>query len=180
MKRTAAVIALAASSILLLSACNAGVNGNENDKQETKTFATAKDGAGVLPSWIPDGATDIKEVLRTTGSERIISMKNVKLPASCQALPAGQKPTPADDTDSNVKAADFVTDGATLKAAWWPNGTEQKAKSRCGKWWVTVDGDTTFAFSPELKTVMKNINGGKKIGNSLELGLETQLEKLSE
>lgn len=162
MKRTAAVVALAASTALLLSACNPGVNGNENDKQETKTFATAKDGAGVLPSWIPEQATEIKEVLRTTGSERIITMKNVKLPASCKAIPAGQKPAPADDTESDIKASAYTTSGATLKADWWPSGTEQKASSLCGKWWVTVDGATTFAYSPELKTVMQNINGSKK------------------
>lgn len=162
MKRTATVFTLAVGATFLLSACNTGVNGNENDKQETKTFATAKDGAGVLPSWIPEQATDIKEVLRTTGSERIIVMKNVMLPGSCQAIPTGQKPAPADDVESNIKAADYSTGSATLRADWWPAGTEQKANSLCGKWWVTVDGESTYAYSPELKTVMDTIDRPRK------------------
>lgn len=162
MKKTATMLTSALAAALLLSACNGGVNGNENDKQETKSFASAKDGAGVLPSWIPDQATDIQEVLRTTGSERIIVMKNARLPDSCKAIPEGQKPSPADDAESNIKAADYATGPATLKADWWPEGTEQEAGSLCGKWWVTVRGESTYAYSPELKSVMKNIgNSGK-------------------
>ncbi|MHA7269875.1 hypothetical protein [Arthrobacter sp. HLT1-20] len=162
MKRTATAFTLAVGAVFLLSACNTGVNGNENDKQETKSFATGKAGAGVLSSWIPEKATDIYEVLRTTGSERIIVMKNATLPNSCKAIPTGQKPAPADDEESNIKASDYSTGPATLKAAWWPDGTEQKASFLCGKWWVTVDGETTYVYSPELKTVMKTIDNAKK------------------
>ncbi|ALE04886.1 hypothetical protein AL755_04190 [Arthrobacter sp. ERGS1:01] len=116
----------------------------------------------MLPSWIPEQAADIKEVLRTTGSERIIVMKNVTLPSSCKAIPIGQKPAPADDAESHFKAVDYSTGVATLKADWWPAGTEQKASSLCGKWWVTVDGESTYAYSPELKTVMENIEMAEK------------------
>ncbi|MFB9714536.1 hypothetical protein [Arthrobacter methylotrophus] len=162
MRRTAAAITLSVGAALLLSACNPGVNGNENDKQETKTFATAKDGSGVLPGWIPEQATDIKEMLRSTGFERIIVMKNVTLPNSCKTIPAGQKPAPVDDADGKFKAADYNSGEATLKADWWPAGTEQKASSLCGKWWVTVDGESTYAYSPETKAVIKAIDGSKK------------------
>lgn len=162
MKKIATILTSTLATALLLSACNGGVNGNENDKQETKSFATAKDGAGVLPSWIPDQATDIHEVLRTTGSERIIVMKNAPLPDSCKAIPKGQKPGPADDAESNIKAADYATGSATLTADWWPDGTEQKAGSLCGKWWVTVEGGSTYAYSPELKSVMKTIGNSRK------------------
>ncbi|WP_218714240.1 hypothetical protein [Arthrobacter sp. BF1] len=161
MRKTSTAIVLALGTALLLSACDTGINGTENDKQETKSFATATDGAGVLPSWIPEKATDIKEVLRTTGSERIITMKNVTLPNSCKAIPAGQKPAPADDEESKFKADDYSTGAATLKADWWPEGTEQKATSICGKWWVTINGESTYAYSPELKTVIKNIASSK-------------------
>ncbi|MET4004784.1 putative small secreted protein [Arthrobacter sp. UYCu511] len=161
MKKISTSIVLALGTALLLSACNTGIDGNGNDKQETKSFATAKDGAGVLPSWIPEKATDIKEVLRTTGSERIITMKNATLPNSCKAIPAGERPAPADDEESKIKAADYSKGAATLKADWWPEGAEQKASSLCGKWWITIIGESTYAYSPELITVIKNIESSK-------------------
>lgn len=154
MKKTAQAITVAIGAALVLSACSTGINGNPNDKQESKSFSSAKDGAGILPNWIPDSATDIKEVIRTTGSERIIVMKNGTLPNSCKTLPAGQKPVPVDDAESETKANEYRTGPATLQADWWPVGIEQKATSQCGKWWVTVDGDYTYAYSPELKAVI--------------------------
>lgn len=148
-----------AALVIALTSCTPGLNDSNPDKQETKTFAAGADGNkdGSLPRWVPDSASDIKEVIRTTGSERIMSLRNAPIPSSCTAVQQGQKPRSGDDTDSPFKAEEFVTTAPTLRADWWPQGIEQKAQAICGKWWVTVQDGTTYAYSPERKVMVEKI-----------------------
>ncbi|ABY24873.1 lipoprotein, putative [Renibacterium salmoninarum ATCC 33209] len=164
MKKTITFLALASVTAVSLSACTIGANGNENDKRETKSFSTCADGKKqkVLPSWIPDSATDIKEVIRTTGSERIITMKNGTPPSSCTTIPAGKTALCGDDAESSQKAEDFSADAPSLTADWWPVEIEKNATVLCGKWLVTVEGNNTYAFSPEIKAVKSLISGNAK------------------
>lgn len=30
----------------------------------------------------------------------------------------------------------------------------------CGKWWITQAGDITYAYTPELNTILQNIKSG--------------------
>ena len=163
MKKTLTIIALAAATAVSLSAC--GTLGNTYDKRETKTFSNGASGKadGALPSWVPDGATDIKMMFRTTGAERIMVLKNGSpLPTTCTAVPAGQKPVSGEDSDNAYPAKDFSNGPATLSADWWPSGTEQKASSVCGRWWVTTDGDKTYAYAPETTQIVQEVQKEQK------------------
>jgi hypothetical protein len=51
--------------------------------------------------------------------------------------------------------SDFRT-VSTLRADWWPVEVEQDATVMCGRWWVTADGDSLYAFTPERRTVPVN------------------------
>lgn len=130
------------------------------DKSETRTYDRGSDANNgqELASWVPNNATDIRLVLRTTGGERILAMRNTEIPNSCTPVPAGQQPRSGDDVDGKWKADEFVTTPPTLKAEWWPQGIEQKASAICGKWWVTVQDGTTYAYSPELTAFKEALN----------------------
>ncbi|MCW1249204.1 hypothetical protein ODZ83_03190 [Acaricomes phytoseiuli] len=151
---TAPVIALS----LTVTGC--GAFENNADKTETKTYDRGSDANNgqELASWIPDDARDIRLLLRTTGNERILAMRNTEIPNSCTPVAAGQQPRSGDDTDSQWKADEFVTTPPTLSADWWPQGIEQKASAICGKWWVTVQDGATYAYSPERTRVVENLN----------------------
>lgn len=165
MKKTLTIVALAAVSAISLSACVPGASSSQYDKSETKTFSSGKAGKAeqALPSWVPDEATDVRLLFRTTGAERIVAMKNAAtLPGTCSAVPAGQKPVSSEDPDSRWPASELSNGPASLSADWWPNGTEQKATSVCGRWWVTVDGDTTYAYAPETTAIADDLKSNQK------------------
>jgi hypothetical protein len=85
-----------------------------------------------LPGWVPDEARSVTEVVRTTGSERLLRF------TSGVALP---------DTCGQGKASPTA---ATLSADWWPRGQERRTNQVCDEnWHVFVDGDTVYAFRPE-------------------------------
>lgn len=138
---------------LALTGCNVGVDGNPNDKQQAVSFESGKKGkdddSSKLLGWVPDQASDIKEIVPTTGNERILMMKNAQdLPPDRQQIPGGQSLAPMDNPDNRgQKAADFSAGPATLSADWWPSGTEEKAIIMCGKWWITQAGDITYAYT---------------------------------
>lgn len=164
MKKTLTITALAVAA-LSLSACSSGVDGNPNDKRENRSFDSGKAGKAdqSLPNWVPDEATGIKQVIRTTAGERIMMLENAKnLPETCAAVPEGQKPTSGPDSDSNWGASESSNGPATLSADWWPNGIEQKAKNVCGRWWVTIDGDKTYAYAPETTQMLQKIKDKAK------------------
>ncbi|WP_353709376.1 hypothetical protein ABRQ22_09775 [Cellulosimicrobium sp. ES-005] len=157
-RRLLGALTLAAGAALLLSACGSiGEAVAENRAGHTKTyeFATGEAGKadGVLPDWVPDSATDVREVVRTTGDERILSMTADlgALPASCTAV-SSEHPLEPRPERGDLTADDYRT-AATLEAAWWEAGTEQGATAMCGKWWVGAQDGRLYGFAPELKVV---------------------------
>ena len=148
-----------------LSGCTALGIESKYDKTATHEFSTGTAGKekAVVPAWVPDQATELKEVQRTTGNERILRMKYAgTLPDSCTAIGAVGKPTDAElaaglGHESDIKAADIPDLVAKqyrtplLSADWWPTGQENKSTHLCGKWWVSADSGLLYAYSPETQ-----------------------------
>jgi len=134
-KITAAVLA-AATATVALSGCGLkeGLTEKANGHVKTVGYPTGAEGKrdekARLPEWVPDRARSVTEVIRTTGSERILRFTGGTLPAGCVPGPA-------------------ATQAATLVAQWWPQGQESRTDKVCGEWHVLVQGDDVFAFKPE-------------------------------
>lgn len=125
------VVAVAGAAVFVLTGIGRG-----DDHALVVDYATGLEGKNdpdaKLPSWVPDQATSVKEVIRTTGSERIMRFtSSVDLPDTC--VPG-----------------EAVTKAATLTADWWPHGQEAKTDQVCDETWhVIVKGDTVYAYKPE-------------------------------
>lgn len=132
--------------ILGATGCSAVPSALTRDDASVWEFDTGSEGksAQVLPDWVPDDAAAVRMVARADGEERILTMRTSpdRLPASC--TPAN----PADATDSS----DYRR-VSTLSADWWSTEQEQAATIMCGSWWVVVEGDSLYAFTPERRTV---------------------------
>jgi hypothetical protein len=119
------------------SGLSASVVENGNGHVKTVGYASGEEGKANqdarLPDWVPDQAGSVLEVIRTTGSERILrfTSADAKLPDAC--VPGAA-----------------ATTTATLTADWWPQGQEGKTDQVCdGDWHVYVERDTVYAFRPE-------------------------------
>ena len=128
-----------ALAVVALAGCglDEAVTEKSNGHVKTVDYASGKEGKdnqeAKLPGWVPDQAKSVTEVIRTTGSERILRFTSgdAELPAAC--IPGAAAPT-----------------AASLTADWWPRGQEEKADQVCDQdWHVYVDGDTVYAFKPE-------------------------------
>ncbi|MGO4453453.1 hypothetical protein [Arthrobacter sp. RAF14] len=154
------VLGLAGAVLLPLSACGFTPLADNYDKRESHDWPSGAEATkdGVAPAWIPAGATDVREVIRTTGAERILKYSGEVsgLPAQCKALPSGAAPSPQADAENTQKADDFILE-ATLTAGWWPAGQERKTSHYCGKWWVSGENGTVYAFAPEMKTIARHL-----------------------
>jgi len=154
------VLGLAGAALLPLSACGITPLADNYDKRESHDWPRGAEATkdGVAPAWIPAGATDVREVIRTTGAERILKYSGEVsgLPAQCKALPSGAAPSPQPEKEDRRKADDFISE-ATLSADWWPAGQERKASHYCGKWWVSGANGTVYAFAPEMKTIARHL-----------------------
>lgn len=116
---------------------NDDVTENRNGHVKTVDYASGKEGKdnqdARLPSWVPDEAKSVTEVIRTTGSERILRFTFGGVAMSDACVPGEAART-----------------AASLTADWWPRGQEEKADQVCDQdWHVHVDGDTVYAFKPE-------------------------------
>ncbi|WP_414941452.1 hypothetical protein [Amycolatopsis sp. cmx-11-51] len=134
-KITAAALA-AATATFALTGCGLkeGLTEKANGHVKTVGYPTGAEGKrhedARLPEWVPDKAASVTEVIRTTGSERILRFTGGALPAECVPGPA-------------------ATRSATLVAQWWPKGQESRTDKVCGEWHVLVQGGDVFAFKPE-------------------------------
>lgn len=141
--------ALLAVSTITLAGCDLVDAAQHKANGHTRQFSYPDAAHGkhdnALPDWVPADATRIREVVRTTGNERILTMTAdpAGLPSLCVAIPPGQAPKKLEDS----------LDHSTLKAAWWKPGTEKNATKACGDWSVTVDGRSIQAFTPESTAV---------------------------
>lgn len=145
LRRTAALLGSAAV-IVGATGCSAVTGALTRDGASAWEFDTGSEGKSVqvLPDWVPDDAAAVRMVARAGGEEHILTMRTSpdRLPASC--TPAH----PAEAADS----ADYRR-VSTLSADWWSTEQEQAATIMCGSWWVVVEGDSLYAFTPERRTV---------------------------
>ncbi|SKC60377.1 hypothetical protein [Krasilnikoviella flava] len=156
--RGVGALALVAAVAVSTSACGAITEAmKDRSSGHTKAFSydSGADGKADegLPSWVPDGASDVRGVFRTTGDEMILTMDAdvTSLPAGCTSVDADH-PLVAAPTRGTLSADDYRTD-STLEASWWTTGQEQDASLQCGGWWVGTRNGALFAFTPELKAV---------------------------
>lgn len=171
--RPRAVFLASATILAALALTGCSVLGIEStyDKSASHEFATGAEGKEkrVVPSWVPDEATNLKEIVRTTGNERILRMEfGGALPASCTAIAETGRPSPAElsaglDAEDPAAAQELAErveaqyQTPLLAADWWPTGQEEKTTHLCGKWWVSREAGHLSAYAPELKGVAENV-----------------------
>lgn len=135
--RVAGLTIAATTAVVAVAGCGLGEGVTESSNGHVKTVSYTSGTEGKnnaearLPGWVPVEAKSVTEVIRTTGSERILRYTSVGVPSTCSPGPA-------------------ATAAATLTASWWPHGQEGKADRVCDQdWHVFVEGDTVYAFRPE-------------------------------
>ena len=126
-------------AVVVLAGCglDEAVTEKSNGHVKTVDYASGADGKGNqdarLPGWVPDRARSVTEVIRTTGSERILRFASAGAGLRTACVPGVAART-----------------AATLAADWWPHGQERKADRICEKdWHVYVEGDVVYAFVAE-------------------------------
>lgn len=166
------LLSLTAISGLAMTGCSALGFESNYDKQVSYEFDSGFEGKDqkVLPEWLPSEAINVKEIVRTTGNERILRAELAgALPPGCVAIAETGKPTPAElsaglerqqetSTAQEIKEQlDSQYQTPLLSAQWWPTSQEKQTTHLCGKWWVSQDGDTLSAFVPESKAIAENV-----------------------
>jgi len=134
-----AVLAVMIAVLAGVSACGVDASLRESSNGHVKEvgYDTGKAGKADedvrLPSWVPDDAQSVKEVVRTTGSERILRYQPGAsgLPGSCQPGQAEPK-------------------APSLSADWWPAAEHKRMDKVCEGWHVAVETDGVFAYRAEV------------------------------
>ncbi|MBB4687765.1 hypothetical protein [Amycolatopsis jiangsuensis] len=137
MSRVAAGV-LTMAAVAAVSAC--GVedavvehgNGHVKAVSHQSGIDGKNDAEAKLPDWVPDGAQQVEELIRTTGAERLLkySPAGTTLPAVCKPGTAEPKPP-------------------TLTADWWPAGEHLRTDQLCDGWHVAVERDAVYAYRVE-------------------------------
>ncbi|WP_037369193.1 hypothetical protein [Amycolatopsis orientalis] len=126
------------AALATITSCGLGASLEEKSNGHVKavSYDTGKQGKANpdarLPSWVPDDAKSVTELIRTTGSERLLRY----LPGP-SSLPARCKPGKAE-----AKAP-------TLTADWWPAGEHKRTDKDCDGWHVAVEPDGVYAYQVE-------------------------------
>lgn len=126
------------AALATVASCGLGASVEEKSNGHVKavSYDTGKQGKANpdarLPSWVPDDAKSVTELIRTTGSERILRYQ-----PGLSGLPALCKPGKAE-----AKAP-------TLTADWWPAGEHKRMDKDCDGWHVAVEADGVFAYQAE-------------------------------
>ncbi|MFF1921356.1 hypothetical protein ACFVW8_12385 [Streptomyces sp. NPDC058221] len=115
----------------------------EGRHEQTSSYATgskAKDDRPSVPRWLPDDASAVEYAMRTTGGQRLLkaTLPGGRLPGSCTALNRSEAPAPE------------------IKASWFPSGVATKAHSRCGTYYLALDGHTLYAWQTNEDWVKDN------------------------
>lgn len=168
--KTSRSLALSATllvGVTALSGCDASIFGTTYDKQVTRSANTGAEGKAeeLLASWVPDEASNIEIAQRTTGDERLLKADySGDLPSSCLTIETAGSPTEdeledAYSTDSRMDDLEVseVETTPLLSANWWPEGQEESTTELCGRWWVSQDGDTLYAFAAERSSTAELI-----------------------
>ena len=166
------LLSLTALSGLALTGCSALGFESKYDKQSSYEFDSGVEGKDqkVLPEWLPNEAVNVKEIVRSTGNERILRAGLAgALPPGCAAIAETGNPTPAElsaglerqqpsSTAEEIKEQlDSQYQSPLLSAEWWPTSQENQTTRLCGKWWVSQEGGTLSAFVPESKVIAENV-----------------------
>lgn len=113
--------------------------------------------SGLLADWVPDDASDVSVMQRTTGSERLLTFTYAgDMPADCEPIETVGAPTEAEleasyatDPRSAALEVDRWSTMPTLEADWWPEGQHTATTHLCGRWWVSAEDETFYAFAAE-------------------------------
>ncbi|UOZ09921.1 hypothetical protein [Amycolatopsis sp. WQ 127309] len=136
MNTSTKMIGVGAALVVTLTGCGLkeGIDENANGHVKTVGYDSGADGKknqdARLPGWVPDQAKGVTEVIRTTGSERLLKFTTAALPPTC------------------VLGAPTKT-AATLTADWWPHGAETRTDRICEDWHVFAADGAVFAYKPE-------------------------------
>jgi len=157
--RPLVALGLALSASLLAGAC--GIIPSETAEKKAKDGATGKE-SGLLAEWVPDDATDVVVKQRTTGAERLLTatydgdLADVCEPVSEEGAPSRDELVAAYASDERTRrlTVDEMATVRTLEADWWPEGQEDRTTLLCGRWWVSQEDGTIFAFTPDLATAI--------------------------
>jgi hypothetical protein len=144
--RSKAVLAAAGIGVIAaVSACGLGdsLQDKANDHVKAVSYETGEQGKAnadaKLPSWVPDDAKSVTELIRTTGSERMLRYQ-----PGASGLPASCKPGRAE-----AKAP-------TMTADWWPDGQHKRTDRDCDGWHVAVESDAVYGYRAETVPSTEN------------------------
>ncbi|WP_175009406.1 hypothetical protein [Cellulosimicrobium sp. TH-20] len=152
-------LALAVPATLLLGAC--GVVPSEVVEKKASDGASGKE-SGLLADWVPDEATDVVVLQRATGAERLLvasydgDLSGECRPVAEEGAPSREELVAAYRSDERTQRVpvDKMAEVRTLEADWWPDDQEARTTMLCGRWWVSQEGGTIFAFTPDLATAV--------------------------
>ncbi|PWD49668.1 hypothetical protein C8046_02025 [Serinibacter arcticus] len=131
-----------------------GLDPSNSKEHHVESGAEGKE-TGLLAGWIPDDASDVSVMQRTTGSERLLTFRHSgRVPAECLPIESAGSPTTAEleeayATDLRTQewpVQDWTT-VPTLEADWWPAGQETRTTHLCGRWWVSQEAETFYGFA---------------------------------
>lgn len=168
-KRMAFVPLILVPLVSLLTGCNvSGVAADNPDQFTERTASTSQEAVedGILPSWVPKDATNVKLIQRNSGPERIFVMDLAEkfTATQCSPIDTVGKPTAkelaaayaSDERTKSYNPADMAQE-RTLQADWWPEGTEAKTTDLCGRFWVHEADGKLFAFTPDTKEKVADV-----------------------
>ncbi|SCC26623.1 hypothetical protein [Arthrobacter sp. NIO-1057] len=168
-KRMAFAPLILVPMVSLLTGCNvSGMAADSPDQFTEKTASTSQEAIdkGILPSWVPKNATNVKLVQRNSGPERIFTMDLAEkfTATQCSSIDTVGKPSAkelaaayaSDERTKNFKPEEMAQE-RTLQADWWPEGTEAKTTDLCGRFWVHEADGKLFAFTPDTKEKVADV-----------------------
>ncbi|MET9266774.1 hypothetical protein [Amycolatopsis sp. NPDC004079] len=137
-RNKAVLAATGIAALATVASCGLGSSIEEKSNGHVKavSYDTGKQGKANpdarLPSWVPDDAKSVTELIRTTGSERILRYQ-----PGPSGLPSLCKPGKAE------------AKSPTLTADWWPAGEHKRTDKDCGGWHVAVENDGVYGYQAE-------------------------------
>lgn len=134
------------------------LDSSNSKEHHVDTGAEGKE-SELLAAWVPDDASDVSVMQRTTGSERLLTFTyDGDMPADCLAIETTGSPTTQElrdayATDLRTAESDVEdwTTTPTLEADWWPEGQEDSTTHLCARWWVSASDDTFYAFAADQR-----------------------------
>ncbi|MFI1222481.1 MULTISPECIES: hypothetical protein [unclassified Streptomyces] len=136
----AAVAVLGVAGAVAVPEARQWYDGRHEQVSSYATGKKAKSERESVPRWLPDGAASVEYAMRTTGGERLLkaTLADDRLPASCEPLDGEKAPDPE------------------ISASWFPAGTADGAKGRCGSYYVALEGHTLYAWQTDQDWVEEN------------------------